>query len=326
MSTWLPGDATTLSGRYAAADHGVGTPRDGPMVMFLRRKYIASEADGTVCVEVIRVGDSSQQCSVYFSTASIGGISSASEHDYVAIKDKELIFPAGETLQAVNIEIVNNDRWEEVELFRVVLEHPHNARLGPLASARVAIADDDLYPKSCQTSGWGLIKAFIQEQIAERGAKFWKTVAALSYIGMFSTIDALILKLVIDNALGQAPSNLLTGGSDTAGWTTPVPPPPSEDEEVDIEASPCGAVEELVANERHPKLAIWLACSYLVFFAISHKCDVMQLDFRGRSGTRKWLRNSLITRFMHMSERGIRGRNPSMHSNRHTAGITPGFV
>ena len=100
-------------------------------------------------------------------------------------------------------------------------------------------------------------------------------------------------------------------------------------EEADIgllsaEASPCsGAVEELVANERHPKLAIWLACSYLVFFAISHKCDVMQLDFRGRSGTRKWLRNSLITRFMHMSERGIRGRNPSIHFNQNTAEITP---
>jgi hypothetical protein len=40
---------------------------------------------------------------------------------------------------------------------------------------------------------------------------------------MFSTIDALILKLVVDNALGQAPSELLTGGSDTAGWATVEP-------------------------------------------------------------------------------------------------------
>ena len=50
-----------------------------------------------------------------------------------------------------------------------------------------------------------------------------------------------------------------------------------------------------------------LAGSYLFFFALYHKCDVMQLDFRGRSGTRKWLRNSLITRYLHMTERGHDG-------------------
>ena len=274
MSNLLPGDATDSSSRYAAAD-GVGVAAgsgdDGPMVMFLRRKYIASEADGTVRVEVIRVGDSSQQCSVYVSTAKIAGISSAGEDDYVPIKDKELIFPAGETLQAVDITLVNNDRWEEVELFMVVLEHPHNARLGPLISARVAIADDDLYPKGCQTTGWGLIKAFIQEQVAERGVKFYKTAAALIYIGMFSTIDALILKLVIDNALGQAPSDILTGGSETAAWTTaepssesnsaidatPVAVAPGENAAVTDPAAlnPCGAVGETAKMaERHPKV------------------------------------------------------------------------
>ena len=55
--------------------------------------------------------------------------------------------------------------------------------------------------------------------------------------------------------------------------------------------SPCAAEEETAKlSERHPKLALWLAGGYLFFFAISHKCDVAQLDFRGRSGTRKWLR------------------------------------
>jgi hypothetical protein len=185
MSGLLPGDAAEKSSQYAAGDDGDDgvAGSDGPMVMFLRRKYIASEADGNVRVEVIRVGDSSQQCSVYFSTAKISGISSAGADDYVAVKDKEVLFPAGETLQAVDVKLVNNDRWEEVELFKVVLEHPHNAKLGPLISARVAIADDDLYPKGCQDKGWGLIKAFIQEQIAERGVKYWKTTAALVYIG-----------------------------------------------------------------------------------------------------------------------------------------------
>ena len=263
--TLLPGEATGPSGRCAAGNDDVGgtSGNDRPMVMFLRRKYITSEADGHVRVEVIRVGDSSEQCSVYFSTEKIGGTSSAGEDDYTPVKDQEVVFPAGETLQSVDVQLVNNDRWEEVELFKVVLSHPHNVRLGPLISARVAIADDDLYPKGCQSTGWSLIKAFLQEQIAERGVKFWKTTAALVYIGMFSTIDALILKLVIDNALG--------------------------DEQGD------------------PKLALYLAGAYLFFFAISHKCDVMQLDFRGRSGTRKWLRNSLITRFMNMSVRGHEG-------------------
>eukprot|EP01046_Picozoa_sp_COSAG06_P088652 COSAG06_NODE_35062_length_465_cov_0.726776_1_plen_63_part_10 len=63
MSGLLPGDAAEKSSQYAAGDDGDDgvAGSDGPMVMFLRRKYIASEADGNVRVEVIRVGDSSQQ-------------------------------------------------------------------------------------------------------------------------------------------------------------------------------------------------------------------------------------------------------------------------
>jgi hypothetical protein len=61
-----------------------------------------------VRVEVIRVGDSSQQCSVYFSTAKISGIASAGADDYVAVKDKEVVFLAGETLQAVDVKLVNS--------------------------------------------------------------------------------------------------------------------------------------------------------------------------------------------------------------------------
>ena len=110
MSGLLPGDAAGKSSQYAAGDDGVEdvAGSDGPMVMFLRRKYIASEADGNVRVEVIRVGDSSQQCSVYFSTAKISGISSAGADDYVAVKDNEVVFLAGETLQAVDVKLVNS--------------------------------------------------------------------------------------------------------------------------------------------------------------------------------------------------------------------------
>ena len=143
-------------------------------------------------------------------------------------------------------------------------------RLGPLTEALVAIADDDLYPGGTETSGWAMIKAFLQEQVAERGVKFFKTAAALGYIGMFSTIDALILKLVIDNALGKADD----GSS---------------------------------GSQKDPTLALWLAVAYFFAFALYHRCDVMQLDFRGRSGTRKWLRNSLVMRFLNMSETSQHG-------------------
>jgi hypothetical protein len=112
-----------------------------------------------------------------------------------------------------------------------------------------------------------MIKAFVKEQIRERGAKFWTTIGALIYIGastcliyvsylvlslprfgtecqqsltselstltlldgvagMFSTIDALILKLVIDNALGKA-----------------------DDE-----------------GNKDPRLALWLALAFIVTF------------------------------------------------------------
>ena len=53
----------------------------------------------------------------------MAGVSSASANDYVPVKDKEVLFPAGVTLQAVDVKLLNNDRWEEVELFKVVLEH-----------------------------------------------------------------------------------------------------------------------------------------------------------------------------------------------------------
>ena len=89
----------------------------------------------------------------------------------------------------------------------------------------------------------------------------------MTYMGLFPVIDAIILKLVMDNALTK--ENKCDDGSEDSG----------------------GAPER-----RHPWLALILGVTYMCCFGILHFAERKQQDLRGRSGTRKWLRNSLVVR------------------------------
>ena len=250
----------------------------GSVVMFVQPKFTADEAAGRVRCSVIRIGATDCRATVKFSTCdgSAGG-----GDDYVAVENEELVFAPGQTTAEAEVTIVGNDRWEEVETFVVRLSQPRGTRLGPLSEATVSVADDDEYPTGEHSEGWALLRGFIIEQVAQRGKKFWQTVCALVYIGLFPTIDALILKLVIDNSLKSARAT--QGGSGSG---------------VDVDADNTAG---------HNTVAIVLGAVYMLCLGLYHKCDVVQLDKRGRSGTRKWLRNVLVVRFLNMSETGRRG-------------------
>eukprot|EP01052_Picozoa_sp_SAG31_P011811 SAG31_NODE_678_length_12892_cov_5.458063_6_plen_380_part_00 len=247
------------------------------------------------------------------------------------------MFEPGEWLQQVHVHLVNNNRWvslralsawyqcwqtapnssrrtyvstrqEATKYFMVKLDRPIGGQLGDVTTARVNIADDDIYPAGTSTAGWTMMKGFLKEQIKERKMKFWKTVCsnllrisvvreiqqltqlplhlrqvfALTYKGLFTVIDSIILKLIIDDALMANSPACKTSQSEIGG-------------------SASGNTEECI---RYPETAIILAGCYLVFFGFAHWADVAQQNYRGRSGTRKWLRNSMLVRYLTMGQKG----------------------
>ena len=231
-------------------------------IMLSRRSFTGLESTLSVPVSLVRLGSCSGTSTVQFSTLvdKTLALDRAAGDKFENIKSRTVTFLPGETVQVVSVKLLDNDRWEATKFFRVMIDQPAGAGLGDITSASVSIADEDDYPGGETLFGWAMMRGFIREQIKERKEKFWKTAFALSYKGIFTVLDSIILKLALDNALEK--KNSKDGCEMLSG-------------------------SEAVANEDPASkrdLALILAGIYIVLFAFSHYCDVKQQDFRGRSG------------------------------------------
>ncbi|GCE95929.1 hypothetical protein NIES46_39950 [Arthrospira platensis NIES-46] len=107
------------------------------------------ESDGNIIITVERTGDTSSTVTVDYATVDDTAIAG---EDYIA-SSGTLIFSAGETIQNIDIQIIDDNEVEDTEQFRIVLSNPTGGlTLGDRDSIILSIIDDDVEPSVIEFS------------------------------------------------------------------------------------------------------------------------------------------------------------------------------
>ncbi|KAL5255232.1 hypothetical protein ACHWQZ_G014602 [Mnemiopsis leidyi] len=127
-----------------AALEGKEPSRNGDMtvarVEFSAAAYSCMENEGTIKLGVVRTGNLACKTSVNFETSD--GTANAGE-DYVA-KAGVIEFEEGECIKCIEIEIIDDDVWEETETFFVRLFNPsRGTEMDKICVTQVSIINDD---------------------------------------------------------------------------------------------------------------------------------------------------------------------------------------
>ena len=113
----------------------------GPGAFVLASSEVTvGEGQGSITIEVQRVGGSSGPASVDFLTISDSAVAG---QDFIEAVGR-LTFEDGETSKSVRIDLINDSETESLEQFEFRIQNPSNAGLQPTQSTRINIADDDL--------------------------------------------------------------------------------------------------------------------------------------------------------------------------------------
>lgn len=111
-----------------------------PRVCFDPNHYTVMENCGSVDIRVVRLGDFSGHVSVDYQTQDGSAEAGA---DYIS-QNGTITFTPGISERFINIDIIDDDIFEEDESFYIQLSNPTNgALLGPASLCTVMILDDD---------------------------------------------------------------------------------------------------------------------------------------------------------------------------------------
>ncbi len=120
---------------------------DGPTVgsspgafALANNEVTVGEGQGSITIEVQRVGGSSGPASVDFLTISGSAVDG---QDFAGTAGR-LLFEDGQTSQSVTINLINDSDTESLEQFEFRIQNPSGAGLETTQSTRISIADDDL--------------------------------------------------------------------------------------------------------------------------------------------------------------------------------------
>jgi len=115
------------------------------VVMFGTTVFYAVEGNGAgvVNVDILRIGDASQSCSVNYGTEDASAVAGVK----YSRTEGTLTFQPNELNKKVSVPILNDERWDSTLEFCMELSQPVNAHLCvSLARCRVKILDDDAFP------------------------------------------------------------------------------------------------------------------------------------------------------------------------------------
>jgi len=117
------------------------------VVEWAAESYAIVEAAGTVTVQVVRAGDSEKEVSVEYETID-GSAVAGSDYEGSA---GTLTFKPGQTSHDITIKIFDDDEIEPDEEFSIALKGivSGDASLGPIASTRVTVINDDFPGTFC---------------------------------------------------------------------------------------------------------------------------------------------------------------------------------
>ncbi|HEU4594438.1 MAG TPA: FG-GAP-like repeat-containing protein [Pyrinomonadaceae bacterium] len=154
----------------ALFDNFLLTP--SPRLRFTTGGAAASEAAGTVSVEVQRTGSAESPVSVNFTTSD--GTATAGS-DYTATSGT-LTFATGETLKTISVPVNNDAAIEPDETIRITLSNPVGGSLGPITTATLTILDDDRTSNPIDRSEFFVsqhYRDFLGRDPDEDGLEFW---------------------------------------------------------------------------------------------------------------------------------------------------------
>lgn len=137
-----PGPAPSAASR--------GTPRENKelpaqVVQFTAPLFFTSENGVTCVVDLMRIGRADDACSVRMMTED-GSAKSFLKYTPV---NTEVRFGPGEVMKSISVQIFNDALFDTTLEFRIHLSEAVNCHLGKyLASCRVLIMDDDIFPSN----------------------------------------------------------------------------------------------------------------------------------------------------------------------------------
>eukprot|EP00931_Biecheleriopsis_adriatica_P074854 TRINITY_DN48837_c0_g1_i1.p1 TRINITY_DN48837_c0_g1~~TRINITY_DN48837_c0_g1_i1.p1 ORF type:complete len:961 (+),score=149.45 TRINITY_DN48837_c0_g1_i1:71-2953(+) len=116
------------------------------LVQFSSSIFYCSEDDGTVEIEVIRLGPKEKACTVEYETVDASAKAGLKYRHAQGV----LKFNPGEAMKKVFVELINNPRWDATLEFTMHLSGEEGTELGRyLRHCRVRIADTDVFPAKC---------------------------------------------------------------------------------------------------------------------------------------------------------------------------------
>eukprot|EP00434_Breviolum_minutum_P040918 symbB.v1.2.036381.t1/scaffold5123.1/size30641/2 len=183
------------------------------IVQFASAVYYCSEDEGKVSVDVIRLGEEDNFCSVCYETVDVSALAGVK---YVKTEG-EVNFDAGEFFKTISIDLICNDAFEATLEFLIQLSNPKGAVLGT-KSCRILIADDDSFPTNRNhdlltqgriedISGSALMLEYFRMAFSDRPlrkAAFWNALTD-QYTNITFVWQVFINRVLIDSVLTSPP-------------------------------------------------------------------------------------------------------------------------
>ena len=121
--------------------------------------------------------------------------------------------------------------------------------------------------------------AFVKERLAHRWPKPRATYLACAYLGFFSVIEAVMRGMLVDYCVERSMNKTRDS------WTSQL-------------------ITSQFSADVTPSwlFPVILAACYWVLLGYAYRCDRLQQDQRGNSGTRQDLRNFLVQKYLFLSE------------------------
>lgn len=262
--------------------------------------YIKEGAEKELSIDVMRLGDASLTASCSYKT--IDGSAKAGVR-YAACKG-ELVFKEGETMQQINIPIIENNQWDATLEFEVQLEAAKNAILGKyLFQCRVKVIDADCFPtnkfdsqlrpkemdldvrlKSIQSTGFHLLVEYFKMNYRNKVVR--KGSLKIAFYSQFANIYAiwklLLTKDLIDKVMKE--ENKCVDGDRMVLHMFPCPTGDMHD-----------GARRMYLN----LFAILLA----VPFILVHYIDYRKCFWKVGGASRKTLQANLLRKYLHYSSK-----------------------
>jgi len=284
------------------------------VIQFAAPLYLCTEADLKLKVNVVRLGSADGVASARFKTKDA---SAKAGVKFVGL-DLELHFEPGETLKEIEVELIQDSRWDATLEFEMVLSHAKGASLGLyLYSCRAKIIDDDKYPTNNYEPTlkgaalmWEYVQSMMIDPAVRRSAIIHLAMDIIKGLYFFLTLylQLYLIDVVLKNDQPEEHVGGEGGGEgererellNVVNSTVKLFSRRLEEEE---EGEGVGFLPHtlLIPGSRR-KTTMVIAALYIVPFALIHLVDVLRTKLEIPYALHMHTRSSLLDKFLNYKE------------------------